>query len=83
MSDDKIVAWRPRDQVPRTIETFTSKPPELRIWETVPVQIDPKVDVGRLIRGLASVGMVFRHDIRTNTIVIMPAPDSSQEGSQS
>lgn len=83
MSNDKVVSWRSRDQVPRTVKTFTSKPPELRIWETVPVKIDPKVHVGRLIRGLESVGMVFRHDTRTNTIVIMPAPDSSQEGSQS
>ena len=83
MSEGKIVSWRPRDQVPRTIESFTSKPPELGIWEMVPVKIDPKVHVGRLIRGLESVGIVFRHDTRTNTIVIMPAPESSQEDSES
>ena len=83
MSGDKVVPWRPRDQVLRTIESFISKPPELGIWETVPVKIDPKVHVGRLIRGLESVGIVFRRDIRTNTIVIMPAPESSQEDSES
>ena len=83
MSDGKIVSWRRRDQVPRTIESFTSKPPELGIWETVPVKIDPKVHVGRLIRGLESVGIVFRHDTRTNIIVIMPAPESPQEDAES
>ena len=78
MSDDNIVAWRPRDQVPRTIESFTSKPPDLRVFETVPVRIDPRISVGRLIRGLMSVQMVFKHDTRTNTLVIMP-----EEGFQS
>jgi hypothetical protein len=87
MDDDKIVEWRSRNLVPRTIQTFSSKPPELRIWETVPVRIDPKVHVGRLIRGLLSVGMVFKHDTRTNTVVIMPDPAaptaSEREGSES
>ena len=79
MSDDNIVEWRPRDQVPRTIETFTSQPPVYKILETLPVRIDPNVSACRLIAGLASVGMVFKHDTRTGTVVIMPMTISVSE----
>jgi hypothetical protein len=81
MSNDKIVAWRPRSEVPRAFESFISQPPALSILETVAVRIDPTVHVGRLIRGLASVGIVFKHDIRTRTLVIMPRDESQPAGS--
>lgn len=82
MSDDKIVEWRPRDQVPRPIESFVSQRPA-RPWdESMPVRLDPNVQVGRLIRGLASVGMVCRHDNRTGAVVIMPIAIARIESSQ-
>jgi hypothetical protein len=86
VSDDKIVTWRPRDQVPRTIESFTSKLPAFRILETVSVRIDPTVEFGRLMRGLASEGIVFKYDTRTNTVVIksdsVASTESLREGSE-
>ena len=48
----------------------------------VTVSIDPNVSARRLAEGLASVGMVLKHDTRTNTVVIMPLAIARIEGSQ-
>lgn len=63
---DNIVPLRPRDQVPRRTEGLATTP----IDERLPVFLSNRTDVIRLLRGLASVGLTIRLDVRSNCVVI-------------
>lgn len=70
-----VVPFRPRDQVPRHIQSFRSEPPEFRRLESAPVRIDGDVIVSQLLRGLRTAGLTFKHDARTSEFVILPDPE--------
>lgn len=74
---DTVVPFRSRDQVARRIRSFRSDPPPPlhRVRASAPMRIEGSVVLTRLLRGLASAGLVFRHDARTGEYVIMPDPD--------
>lgn len=82
MSDDTVIPLRPRSQVTRAIRSFRSVRPEHRWHEQMPLRIDPNVNVLRLIRALSEQGLVFRHDERTNAVVLMPETIARIENSQ-
>ena len=73
---DNIVPLRPRDQVPRQIGSFRSHPPQRPFCASAPMRIEGSVNFGRLLRGLASAGLIFQHDQRTGEFVILPNPEA-------
>ncbi len=82
MSDDNVVDFRTRDQVPRQIEPFRSAVARVPWEQPLPLRIDPNVNVRRLMLALASVGIVFKLDERTGSVVLMPAAIARQEESE-
>ncbi len=72
MNDDKVVDFRSRAAVTPRITRFRSDPPTAPWQKRYPVEINCNVSGILLIRGLASVGLCFRQDTRTETVVIMP-----------
>ena len=82
MSDETVIPLRPRHQVTRAIRSFRSLRPEYPWDEQLPLRIDPNVNVARLIQALSAQGLVFRHDERTNAVVLMPKVIAQIEDSQ-
>ncbi|MEJ0036617.1 MAG: hypothetical protein WDO68_11100 [Gammaproteobacteria bacterium] len=64
---DKVVMFRPRQQA-------TSRPPETEptsyAKERFPVDIRGNVTFGRLMSGLATVGLTVRVDARSGRVII-------------
>jgi transposase-like protein len=65
--------------VSRQIESCHSRPPVNPGEAHLPVYLDPNMRLDVLIRGLGSVGLVFRHDQRTNATLILPIALARQE----
>jgi len=71
---NNIIPLRPREDVPRLIRSFRSSPPEHPFIASAPMRIEGTVVLSRLLRGLRSAGLIFRHDDRTGEFVVMPDP---------
>lgn len=71
-SPSVVIPFRPRDQVLRRIGSFRSEPPEFPLLASAPMRIDGEVIVSRLLQGLRSVGLTFKHDARTGEFVVLP-----------
>jgi len=67
MSTDKVVMFRPRQQ-PAAREA--EKEPTSFAMERFPVDIRGNVTFGRLMSGLATVGLTVRVDARSGRVVI-------------
>lgn len=55
---DKVIPLRPRDQVSRRVTTGATTPLDKRL----PTWISGEIGIGRLLRGLATVGLTARVD---------------------
>jgi hypothetical protein len=73
-----VVPFRPRDQVLRRIRSFRSTPPEFPSLASAPLRIDGEVGLSKLLLGLRTVGLTFKHDQRTGEFVILPDPEAQQ-----
>jgi len=71
---DNIIPLRPRDQVLPRIGSFRSEPPEFPLIASAPMRIEGTVVLSKLFRALRSVGLTYRHDLRTGEFVVMPDP---------
>ena len=83
MSDDNVVDFRSRETVVPRIVQFRSEPSTVP-WEgkRYPVEIESDISAVKLIRALGSVGLCFKQDTRTGTVVIMPIAVARQRESQ-
>ena len=64
--NDNIVMFRPRQAAPRHVE---SESPSFAM-ERFPVDIRGNVTFGRLMSGLATVGLTVRVDARSGRVII-------------
>lgn len=64
--NDKVVMFRPRQQAARPVEAE----PTSFAMERFPVDIRGNVTFGRLMSGLATVGLTVRVDARSGRVVI-------------
>jgi hypothetical protein len=67
--NDNVIAFRPRAQTPASV---ASSAPSMSVidMECYPVDIRGRVTFGRLMSGLAHVGLTVRIDARSGRVVI-------------
>lgn len=65
--NDKVVMFRPR---PQAAERTEEREPTSFAMERFPVDIRGNVTFGRLMSGLATVGLTIRVDARSGRVVI-------------
>jgi hypothetical protein len=64
--NDKVVMFRPRQQAAQAVEAE----PTSFAMERFPVDIRGNVTFGRLMSGLATVGLTVRDDARSGRVII-------------
>jgi hypothetical protein len=71
--EDKVVMFRPRQ--PATTQRAEPPTPSLFEMERYPVDIRGNVTFGRLMSGLATVGLTVRVDARSGRVIIADESD--------